>query len=59
MQTAELRVKPLADRLAIAHHNSSDERIGTHLAPPALGQLQRSTKMAPIRACELGVHTTD
>ena len=59
MQIAQLGMKPLADRLAIAHNNSSDERIGTHSPPPALSKLQRSREVRPIRACELGIHATD
>lgn len=59
VQTPKLSVKPLADHLAVTHNNSSDKRIGTDPPTPTLRKLQRPREMAPIRACELGVHETD
>jgi hypothetical protein len=59
MEATELGVKALADRLAVTHNNSSDERIGADLPTPALGKLQRPREMAPIRTCELRFHATD
>ncbi len=59
MQASKLRMKPLANHLALAHNNSSDKGIGTDPPTPALGKLQRPREMAPIRAWELRIHRTD
>ena len=59
MQAPKLGVKPLANYVPVTNNNSSDKRIGTHSPPPALSKLQRPREMAPIRACELGIHATD
>jgi hypothetical protein len=59
METAKLRMKPLADHLTLAHDNSSDKRIGADPPTPTLRKLQRPREMAPIRACELRIHRTD
>ena len=59
MQVAQFGVETLTDYLAVSHQNSSDERIWTHPPASALGKLQRSAHMSPIRACELGIHATD
>jgi hypothetical protein len=37
----------------------ANQRIGTDPPAPALGKLQRSAQVAPIRACELRVHGID
>jgi hypothetical protein len=45
MQPAQLRMKPLANYLLIAHDHGSDHRIGADTPPPALSQLQRPLKV--------------
>ncbi len=41
MQITKLGMKSLADHLAVTHHDSSDERIGTDPSAPTLRKLQR------------------
>jgi len=59
MQIAKPCMKSLPDHLAIAHHNRSNEGIGTNPPAPVLSQLQSSHQVRSVRACELGFHATD
>ncbi len=59
VQVAQLGVKALADRPAVAHDDRTNERIRADPAASALGKLQRPAHVSLIRACELGIHATD
>jgi len=59
VQIAQLSVKSLTDHLAVSHDDSSDERIGTDPATPALGKFAGLPQMGFIRACQLRIHRTD
>jgi len=59
MQLPQFGMKPLANNLAVTHHNSSDKRIRTDPTTPALRKLKRPLQMRSIRACQLRFHTTD
>ncbi len=59
MQPTQFSMKPLANHVPVTSNNSSDKRIRTDPAPPALSKLKRPQEMPSIRACELGIHKTD
>jgi hypothetical protein len=56
MQIAQLRVKPLANDLAIPHHNRSNKGIRANFPAPELRQLKRPPEMRSIRACQQSIH---
>jgi hypothetical protein len=59
MQIAKLRVKPLTDDGIITDDHRANQRVWTYFSAPVLSQLQSSHQVRPVRACELGIHTTD
>jgi hypothetical protein len=59
VQSAQFGMKPLADNLAISHHDRTHERIRTDSTAPALSKLKRSSQMTLIRGCDLAAHRTD
>jgi hypothetical protein len=59
MQLTQFSMKPLADNLAITHHNRANEGIGADSPAPTLRKLKSSSQVRPVSACELGIHATD
>jgi hypothetical protein len=49
MQPTQLRMKPLADDLAIPSDHRPHKRIRTHSPPPVLRKLQSPQQMTSIR----------
>ena len=50
--TAQLGVKALADRLAVADQHRAHERVGADPAAAALGELERPLELEPVLRCD-------
>jgi hypothetical protein len=56
MKVSQLRVKPLANDLAITHHNRPDKRIRTDPPATTLRKLQSPLQVFAIRSFQRCVH---
>jgi beta-glucosidase-like glycosyl hydrolase len=56
MQSAQLGMEALADRLAVAHDDRAHQRVRADPSPPTLGQLESAPHMGYVRAYELRDH---
>ncbi len=59
VESTELRVKSLADDLAIAYDDRAHQGIRANPPASALSKLKRPAQMGSIRGCDLAAHRTD
>jgi len=56
MQIAQFSMKPLANQLAITHHNRSNKRIRANSPAPALRKLKSPPQVFAIRSFKRSIH---
>jgi hypothetical protein len=56
MQIAKLRVKSLADDLAVTHDYRANQRVWAYFSTPALRKLKSPPQLLTIRGCKRGIH---